>query len=218
MQGHKPKVWGRRSSLNVQKVMWALGELGLGHEHVDAGGRFGGLDTAEFRAMNPNGRVPVLVDSDSVLWESHAIVRYLAARYGAGTLWADDPAQRSLADRWMDWAQASWQPDFMAIFWGYWRTPEPRRDVRQIESARRACVGHLAILDAHLAANDFIAGRAFTMGDIPLGTGFYRYFEMGLPTPEVPNVRAWYLRLCERRAYREHVMISFEELRGRLAF
>ena len=212
------KVWGRRSSLNVQKVMWALGELGLAHEHVDAGGRFGGLDTAEFRALNPNRRVPVLADGDAVIWESQAIVRYLAAAYGAGTLWAVDPAERSLADRWMDWAQATWQPDMMGIFWGFWRTPEPQRDARQIESARRACVAHLAILDAHLAKRDFVAGRAFSMGDIPLGTGFYRYFEMGLPTPEVPNVRAWYARLCERPGYREHVMLPFDDLKGRLAY
>jgi len=212
------KVWGRRSSLNVQKVMWALAELELEHQHVAAGGSFGGLDAPEFRAMNPNGRVPVLADGAAVIWESQAIVRYLAARYGAGRLWADDPAERSLADRWMDWAQATWQPDMMGIFWGYWRTPEPERNARQIEAARRGCVAHLAILDAHLAKNDFVAGRTLTMGDIPLGTGFYRYFEMGLPTPEVPNVRAWYARLCERPGYREHVMLPFDDLKGRLAY
>jgi glutathione S-transferase len=212
------KVWGRRSSLNVQKVMWVIGELGLAHEHVDAGGSFGGLDAPEFRAMNPNGRVPVIADGGAVIWESQAIVRYLAARHGSGTLWRADPAERSLADRWMDWAQATWQPDMMAIFWGHWRTPEAQRDLRRIESARRACASHLEILDAHLAKHDFVAGSDFTMGDTPVGTGFYRYFEMGLPTPEVPHVRAWYRSLCERPAYREHVMLSFEELRGRLAF
>jgi glutathione S-transferase len=213
-----PKVWGRRSSLNVQKVMWTIGELELAHEHVDAGGSFGGLDTAEFRAMNPNRLVPVLADAGAVIWESQAIVRYLAATYGRGTLWADDPAERSLADRWMDWAQAIWQPDMMGIFWGYWRTPEPQRNLRAIERMQSACATRLEILDAHLAKHAFVAGSAFTMGDIPLGTGFYRYFEMGLPTPEVPNVRAWYARLCQRPAYRAHVMLSFDELKGRLAF
>jgi glutathione S-transferase len=212
------KVWGRRSSLNVQKVMWAIGELGLAHEHVDAGGRFGGLDTADFLALNPNGLVPVIVDRGTAIWESQAIVRYLAAQYGAGSLWRADPAERSLADRWMDWAQAIWQPHMMALFWGYWRTPEPQRDLDRIEASRLACVRHLAILDAHLARHDFVAGGDFTMGDVALGTGFYRYFEIGLPTPEVPHVRRWYARLCGRPAYREHVMLSFEELRGRLEF
>ena len=212
------KVWGRRSSLNVQKVMWAVGELALAHEHVDAGGSFGGLDTAEFRAMNPNRLVPVIADAGVTIWESQAIVRYLAAMYGRGTLWADDPGERSLADRWMDWAQATWQPDMMGIFWGYWRTPEPQRDMRAIERMQRACAVRLEILDAHLAKHEFVAGSAFTMGDIPLGTGFYRYFEMGLPTPEVPHVRDWYARLCRRPAYRQHVMLSFDELKGRLAF
>jgi len=212
------KVWGRRSSLNVQKVMWAIGELGLAHEHVDAGGRFGGLDTPDFLALNPNGLVPVIVDRGTAIWESQAIVRYLAGQYGAGSLWRADPAERSLADRWMDWAQATWQRDMMALFWGYWRTPEPQRDLDRIEASRLACVRHLAILDAHLARHDFVAGRDFTMGDVALGTGFYRYFEIGLPTPAVPHVRRWYARLCERPAYRAHVMLSFEELRGRLAF
>src|SRR5262245_49217795 len=152
------KVWGRRSSLNVQKVMWAVGELGLAHEHVDAGGSFGGLDTAEFRAMNPNRLVPVIADAGATIWESQAIVRYLAANYGRGTLWADDPARRSLADRWMDWAQAVWQPDMMGIFWGYWRTPEPQRNMRAIERMQNACAVRLEILDAHLAKNEFVAG------------------------------------------------------------
>ena len=211
-------IHGRLSSLNVQKVMWTIGELSLPHQHVAAGGSFGGLDTPAFLAMNPNGRVPVLTDGELAVWESQVIVRYLAAQYGRGTLWHEDPAERSRSDRWMDWAQATWQPDFMALFWGYWRTPEPQRHAARIEAARRACAQHLAILDAHLARRDFVVGDALTMGDIALGAGFYRYFEMGLPTPEVLHVRAWYARLCERPAYREHVMVAFDDLFGRLAY
>src|SRR5262245_18474713 len=117
-------VWERSSSFNVQKVMWLVGELGLEHRHVDAGGRFGGLDTPEFRAMNPHGRVPVVEDGGSIVWESHAILRYLAARYGRGRFWSDDAGIRSQVDRCMDWAQTRLQPDFlMGIFWGFYRTP-----------------------------------------------------------------------------------------------
>lgn len=103
------KVWGRRSSFNVQKVMWLIGELGLEHQHIDAGGRSGGLDTSAFLAMNPHGRVPVIQDGDATVWESHAILRYLAARHGAGHFWSGDPAVRAVVDGWMDWSQTSLQ-------------------------------------------------------------------------------------------------------------
>jgi glutathione S-transferase len=212
------KVWGRRSAFNVQKVLWAIGELRLPHEHIDAGGSFGGIDTPEFLTMNPHGRIPVVVDKESTLWESHTIVRYLAAAYGSGFLWPETPAERSLADRWMDWSLATFQPDFMKLFWGFFRTPEAQHDAHLIRGTMNRCTDHLRILDAHLSTHPFLAGRAFSMGDIPAGTALYRYFEMGVAVPRLPNVRAWYEHLAERPAYREHVMVQFEELRGRLNF
>lgn len=211
-------VWGRRSAFNVQKVLWALGELGLAFEHRDAGGGFGGLDSPDFLAMNPNGRVPVLVDWDLPLWESHSILRYLGARYGAGRIWPESPADRSRADRWMDWSLATLQPDFMRLFWGWFRTPEGRRDAGAIEAALRACDRHFGLLDAELASRPYLGGEDFTLGDVPAGTSLYRWFEMGLEVPRHPHVAEWYGRLSERDAYREHVMVPFEELRGRLAF
>ena len=214
-----PEIWGRRSAYNVQKALWTAGELGLAHTHVDAGGAAGGLDTERFRAMNPHGRVPVLVDGAATVWESNSIVRYLAARHGAGSLWPEAPAERSLADRWMDWELATLQPDFMSLFWGFYRTPEAQqRNARAIDAARARCAEHYRLLDDQLASRAFLAGDAFTMGDIPAGTSLFRYFEMGLETPALPNVRRWYGRLCERPAYREHVMRPFEELRGRRTF
>jgi glutathione S-transferase len=212
------EIWGRRSAYNVQKVLWAAGELGLAHTHVDAGGAAGGLDTPRFRAMNPHGRVPVLVDGAVTVWESNSTVRYLAARHGAGSLCREDAAERSLADRWMDWELATLQPDFMSLFWGWYRTPEAQRNARAIEAARARCAEHYRRLDEQLASRAFLAGDAFTMGDIPAGTSLFRWFEMGLETPELPNLRRWYRRLAERPAYREHLMRPFDELRGRLAF
>jgi len=212
------EVWGRRSAYNVQKVLWVVGELGLAHTHVDAGGAAGGLDAPRFRALNPHGRVPVLVDGAATVWESNSVVRYLAARHGAGSLWPEDPAERSLADRWMDWELATLQPDFMHLFWGFYRTPAADRNPRAIEAARARCADRYRRLDDQLASRAFLAGDAFTMGDIPAGTSLFRYFEMGLEKPELPNLRRWYGRLAERPAYREHVMRPFEELRGRLAF
>lgn len=212
------KVWGRRSAYNVQKVLWALGELGLAFEHVEAGGAAGGLDRPEFLALNPHGRIPVLADGDAVVWESNTIVRYLAARHGAGSLWRDDPLERSRFERWMDWELASFQPDFMALFWGYFRTPEAERDAAAVARAARRCAAHVALLDAWLASSPFLAGERPSPADIAVGTGFYRYFEMGCEVPQPPHVRDWYARLAARPAYREHVMVPFEELRGRLAF
>jgi len=212
------KLWGRRSAFNVQKVLWTAAELGLDFEHVEVGGAAGGLDTREFLAMNPHGRIPVLSDGESVIWESHAIVRYLAARYGVGTLWPEDPVARSHADRWMDWSQTTLQPDFMALFWGFYRTPEAQRHAKRIEAAAQSCVAHFEKLDTHLAERPFLAGDAFTMGDVPAGTSLHRYFEMGFPVPKLPHVHAWHARLAEHDAYRVHVERPFDELRGRLDF
>ena len=111
-------IWGRNNSINVQKVMWTVGELGLEHHRIDAGGRFGGLDTPEFDALNPNRLVPAIEDDGVVVWESNTIVRYLAARYGADSLWPADPARRAQADKWMDWMITSLLPDMTVVFWG----------------------------------------------------------------------------------------------------
>lgn len=201
------KVWGRANSVNVQKVMWAVGELGLEHERIDVGGRFGGLDTPEYAAMNPNRRVPTLDDGGTIVWESNACVRYLAARYGAGTLWPEDPAARAAADMWMDWQITALHPDMTVVFWGLVRTPEDQRDVGAINAAA-ARVGEVwKILDHHLASRPFVAGDALTIGDVPVGAMCYRYHELDIERPKLPNVDAWYARLRERAPYRTHVML-----------
>jgi glutathione S-transferase len=212
-------VWGRRSSFNLQKVMWLLGELGVEHRHIQAGGEFGGLDTAEFGALNPVRRVPVIDDGGTIVWESHTILRYLAARYGEGQFWSDDPGERSQVERWMDWSQTALQPDFLlGVFWGSYRTPEPQRDGPAIDRSIARCARHFHLLDQVLADRPFLCGNTLTLADIPAGTSLYRYFELEIERPSVRNVEAWYRRLQERRAYREHVMVPFGELRGRLEY
>ena len=211
-------LWGRRSAFNVQKILWALGELDLAFEHRDAGGSAGGLDTPEFLAMNPHGRVPVLGDGEVRIWESHSILRYLGARHGGETFWPERPAERSVVDRWMDWSQTSWQPAFMRIFWGWYRTPEAQRDDTRTAAARAECERHLELLNQELTTRPFLAGSHFSLADIPAGTALYRWFEMELDVERPPNVMSWYQRLCERPAYQEHVMVPFDELRGRLDF
>ena len=212
------RVWGRRSAFNVQKAMWLIGELGLPHQHVDVGGVFGGLDDAAFLAMNPHGRIPVIDHDGLVVWESHAIIRYLAARYGAGTLWPEAAADRSFADRWMDWSATTLQRDFMDLFWGYYRTPDDQRNWPRLRKLIASCAEHYALLDRHLARQPYLAGDRFTMADVPAGTTLYRYFGLDIDRPPTPNVEAWYRRLAARPAYREHVMVPFAELRGRLEY
>jgi len=208
-------VWGRRNSQNVQKVLWLIGELSLSYEHIPAGGRFGRLDEPAFRALNPHGLVPVLQDDDVTVWESHAILRYLAARYGEGRFWVADPVARSRIDEWMDWTQTALQPDFLkGLFWGYYRTPDELRDWPAIRKSVAQCETHFRLLDGVLASHPFLAGDSLSLADITAGAGLYRYFGLGLETPKLPNVEAWYRRLQERAPYREHVMIPFDDLRA----
>jgi glutathione S-transferase len=213
------RVWGRRNSLNVQKVMWLLGELRLEHEFVPAGGPFGRLSEPQFGALNPNRLVPVMEDDRGAIWESHAILRYLATCHGGAEWWPDDPFERSLADRWMDWCQSAWQRAFTdGVFWGYWRTPEAQRDLPAIARALDQCAELIQLLDEALESRPFLAGERLSLADIPAGASMYRYFTLPIARPSVPRVEAWYARLRERPAYREHVEVSFDDLKGRLAF
>jgi glutathione S-transferase len=209
------KVWGRRNSLNVQKAMWAIGELAIPHEHIDVGGTFGGLDSDEFGQMNPNRRIPVIEDDGVVIWESHAIVRYLAAKYGAGSLWPEDAGARARSDMWTDWTLADLQPAFIGLFWNLWRTPEDERNWNLIRQGVARSAILFQLLDRHLADKPFIAGDTLTFGDIPAGAQLYRYFELEIDRPHLSNVEAWYERLKSREPYRTHVMVSFEDLKGR---
>jgi glutathione S-transferase len=213
------KVWGRRSSFNVQKVMWLIGELGLAHEHIDAGGSAGGLDAPAFLAMNPHGRIPVIRDGDVIVWESHAVLRYLAARHGADRFWSDDPALRAAVDEWMDWSQTALQPDFLnGVFWGFYRTPEDKRNWPAINAALARCARHFGKLDRLLEGRSFLLGETLSLADITAGTSLYRYFELEIDRPPLPQVERWYRALQRRDAYRTHIMIPFSELFGRLDY
>jgi len=213
------RVWGRRSSFNTQKVLWLVGELGLAHEHIPAGGDYGRLDEPAFRALNPHGKVPVIEDDGAVVWESHACLRYLAATYGRGGVWDDDPAKRAMVDGWMDWSQTALQPAFLnGVFWGYYRTPEARRNWPAINRNLARCAEYFGLLDGLLATRAYLLGDRLSLADIPIATSLYRYFELDIERPELPNITAWYRRLQERPPFREHVMLPFGELHGKLDY
>jgi len=214
------KIWGRRNSQNVQKVMWLVGELGLPHQRIDVGGRFGGLATAEFLAMNPHSRIPVIDDEGTIGWESQAILRYLAARHagqgpGDTDFWPADAAARLAVDGWMDWSATGLQPAFLGgIFQGYFRTAEAQRNWTAINRAVEQCGALMLLLDAQLKGRAFVLGERLTLADIAVGCNLYRYFELDLPRPNLANVEAYYARLKARPAYAEHVMVSFADLKG----
>ncbi|TWA57350.1 glutathione S-transferase [Azospirillum baldaniorum] len=206
-------VWGRRSAFNVQKVLWLVGELGLEHEVIEVGGPFGGLDRPDFLALNPHGRVPVIRDGGTVVWESHSVLRYLGARYGEGTLWPSDPAERSLGDRWLDWAQTALQPAFITLFRGLYVTPEDQRDEKALRDAKEKTDQHYALLDRELAGRPYLAGDRFSIADIPAGATLYRYYALDLDRPALLNLEGWYGRLAERASHGLHVRRPLEELK-----
>lgn len=200
------EIWGRTNSVNVQKVIWASEELGLPYRRIDAGGAFGVVDTPAFRALNPNGRIPTLVDGDVVLWESHAIVRYLALKAGSESLYPADPAARAGIERWLDWTLSTLAPAERGMFWGLVRTPPAERDAAAIEAARAASETCWRLLDAQLAGRGHPEAGRFTLADVPLGAHAHRWYAMPeIARPDLPALRAWYETLLRRPAYRAHV-------------
>ncbi len=200
-------VWGRNNSVNVQKVLWCCEELALEYERVDAGRAFGVVHTPEYRALNPNGLVPTIQDDGFVLWESNSIVRYLAAKHAAGNLWPQGPELRAEADRWMDWMITTYWPAIHALFIGMIRTEPDQRNPRSEEESRLKTAAVLRVVDAHLQTREYLAGNTFTMGDIPLGCGIWRWMQLSIERPVLPNVQRWFETLSRRPAYKKAVML-----------
>lgn len=201
------KVWGRNNSSNVQKVMWTIGEIGLPHERIDIGGAFGGNKEAPYLAMNPNGVVPTLEEDDGfILWESNSIVRYLAAKHSAGTLEPEDKQTRFSAQRWMDWQISVTNAAIIPLFWGLVRTPPEKRDHKAIEEGKVKSHAALEIMNAQLAKTRFLAGDAFSYGDIPVGPFVYRYFTLVPDHAPLPNVERWYGEISARPMFKKHIL------------
>ncbi len=199
------KIWGRANSMCFQKVLWCCGEAGSPFDRVELGGTFGGNDSPEYRALNPNGVVPTIEDDGFVLWESNSIVRYLASKHDAGGLWPTDPVERADSERWMDWQLTTIFPHMPTIFLGLVRTPEDKRDNAAIDAAIGKVAKALAVADDRLGQRDFLAGSRLTMADIPLGISVYRWFKLVLNRPSLPHIESWQARLEDRPAFQEYV-------------
>lgn len=200
------KLMGRANSSNVMKAVWLLEELGLPYERTDVGGPFGGTDTPEYRALNPNGVVPTLVEDGFVLWESNAVIRYLCAANAPGhAMWPDELRARASIDRWMDWQQTTLNRPQSVVFQGLIRTAPERRDPAAIAAAVTEAARCWTLLDGILSRVPYVAGPVLTLADIALGVHVHRWFSFDLVRPPQPHLRAWYDRLLARPAYRQHV-------------
>jgi glutathione S-transferase len=201
------KIWGRANSVNVQKVLWCLSELGIAYERIDAGMAFGKNNEPAYLAMNPNGRVPTLVEGDFVLWESNSIMRYLVLAYGgASPIYPQEPKQRASVDRWLDWTLSTLQPVDRPVFWALVRTPVEKRDMIAIQKDADAEAVQWRIVDAQLATRRFIEGDDFTIADIALGAYARRWFGVeGIVKPKLAHLERWFAQFASRPGFQQFI-------------
>jgi glutathione S-transferase len=199
------KIWGRVNSFNVQKVLWCCGELGIPYQRIDAGLQFGVNHTPEYRAMNPNELIPTIADDGLVLWESNAIVRYLARKHAPGSLCPSDAGACADADRWMDWVATTVWPDLRPAFLNLIRIAPDQRDAGAVAKSRDRFSADMSILDAQLAGRDYVTGARFTMGDIPIGIAVHRWFNIPIAREPYPHLERYYHLLRRRPAFNQHV-------------
>jgi glutathione S-transferase len=200
------KVWGRNTSSNVQKVIWALAEMKIPFERIDVGGAFGKTKDAFYLAMNPNSLVPTLEEEDGfTMWESNSIVRYLAAKHGNRTLEPADLKTRARAQMWMDWQLSVMAPAITPVFWNLIRTPPEKRDQKVIDTGKEKTVTAAKMMDAQLGRTPFVAGNEFSYGDIPVAIMIYRYVQLIPERPATPNLDRWYAAVSSRPAFKEQI-------------
>jgi glutathione S-transferase len=201
------KIWGRANSVNVQKVLWCLAELDLAYQRIDAGMAFGRNHEPDYLAMNPNARVPTLVDGDFVLWESNSVMRYLALAYRPDSaIYPKAPKQRAGVDRWLDWTLSTLQPVDRPVFWALVRTPVEQRDMAAIQNDADAEAAQWQIVETELATRRFIEGDEFTLADIALGAYARRWFGVeGVRKPRLPQLERWFAQLENRPGFVQFV-------------
>jgi glutathione S-transferase len=202
------KIWGRNTSSNVQKVIWALGEMKVPFERIDVGGTFGKTKEAPYLAMNPNSLVPTLEEEDGfTLWESNSICRYLAAKHQNRTLEPADLRTRALAHKWMDWQLSVMAPAITPVFWQMIRTPADKRDMAAVAASKEKTIAAAKIMNEQLSKTQYLAGNDFSYGDIPVGIMIYRYMQLIPERPATPHLDRWYAAISSRPAFKEQVAV-----------
>lgn len=195
------KIWGRGDSLNVQKVMLCVRELGIAHQQIDAGHRFGLIDEPWYLELNPNGLIPTIDDDGFVMWESNAIVKYLCAKHSPGDMCPTDPLEYADADRWMAWQGSSLGITMRQILLNLVRTAPDQQNQAFIDELIATTTKHWTVLNGRLDGRDYIMGPKFTMADIVFAPHVYRWFTYPIDRPELPYLKAWYDRLSTREHY-----------------
>ena len=202
------KIWGRNTSSNVQKVIWALAEMKVPFERIDVGGAFGKTKDPEYLAMNPNSLVPTLQEEDGfTMWESNSIVRYLAAKNSSRTLEPADLKTRGRAQMWMDWQLSVMAPAITPVFWNLIRTPPEKRDANVIATGKEKTIAAAKMMDEQLGRTKFLASDEFSYGDIPVGIMIYRYMQLIPERPATPNLDRWYAAISSRPAFKEQIAV-----------
>jgi glutathione S-transferase len=192
------KLLGRQTSGNVQKVIFALEEIGAPYTREDYGRDFGNTTTEAYRKLNPNSKVPTLIDGDTVIWESNTILRYLAAAY-APTLTGATPAERSQVERWQDWLLAALNAPFLAVFRESRKKPEERG--AEFATASGDLLSQLKILEGHMAERQFIALDRFTIADAALAPIVKRCLAFPIERAALPNLDKWQKAIEARPAF-----------------
>lgn len=202
------KIWGRRGSSSVQKVMWTLAELGVPHQRIDAGHGHGITETEEYRAKNPNGTVPTLEEPGGFfLWESNTIVRYLARRYGLGTLAPADPSAFARSESWMDWASITFEPALSAL-WARLVLGWPSTHTATNDELFEKVSQGFGLFAAALPDTGYLLGETLTIGDIPMGQLVSRWYKLPIDHPVQPRIRTYFDLLSTREGYQDHVIAA----------
>lgn len=199
------RILGKATSINVRKVLWTCAEINIPFDREDWGAGFKPTSSPEFLALNPNGMVPVIQDDGFTLWESNAIIRYLATRYEAWVLYPTEARIRARIDQWTDWQASdlnrSWSYAFMSLV----RDSPAHQDPAALAAGCADWARHMQVLERQLASTGaYIAGDRFSLADIPIGLSVNRWFETPMEHPELPAVRDYYERLNERVGFRLH--------------